>query len=179
MIALRLFFFLTLITGFLYPLLVTGVSQTVFPRQANGLLISTAEGEVIGSQLIGQTFQRPEYFWGRPSATNYESAGATNLPPSNKDLMSEADSRNGVLSVPNVPIDLLTSSGSGLDPHISPQSAELQLERVAQARGLDQSVVRALIQNRTEYPTLGVLGQPRVNVLLLNLDLDKEKPSRV
>ena len=178
MTALRLFLFLTLVTGLLYPLAVTGISKVIFPQQSTGHML-THEGKQVGSALIGQSFSQAHYFWGRPSASAYESAGATNLSPIHPDLAVTASEFRQSLNLETrdaLPTDLVTSSGSGLDPHISPASASLQLERVAQARGLEPVILQKLLENRTEHSTFGLLGEPRVNVLLLNLDLDKEYP---
>jgi K+-transporting ATPase ATPase C chain len=175
-------FVIMLITGLLYPGLVTVVAQLVFPRQANGSLL-VKNGQVIGSALIGQQFARAEYFHARPSAagSGYDdtlSAG-TNKGPTDAKLADTliagaVDSEvklDGVVKG-HVPADLVTSSGSGLDPHISPASAELQVARVARARGLDPAVVRGLVAHHTEGRQFGFFGEPRVNVLLLNLALD-------
>lgn len=169
------------LTGVLYPLLVTGVATLVFPRRAAGSLI-VRDGAVVGSELIGQAFESPRYFHGRPSAagSGYDAAasGASNLAPSSARLAREVGARvervvleEGVESGA-VPVDLVTTSASGLDPHISPDSAMLQVPRVARERGLDPARVRALVEARTEGRDLWFLGEPRVNVLLLNLDLD-------
>jgi potassium-transporting ATPase KdpC subunit len=175
---------LTVLTGVIYPLAVMGVAQLVFPRQANGSLIEE-NGKVVGSLLIGQNFDDPKYFWGRPSATNppYDAAnsGASNLGPTNDDLTKAVAERIGKLKQADpendapVPVDLVTASGSGLDPHISPAAAEYQVRRVARTRELDPDRVRALVREHTEGRTFGFLGEPRVNVLELNLALDKLK----
>ena len=178
MTALRLFLFLTLVTGLLYPLAVTGISMVIFPQQSSGQML-TQQDKPVGSALIGQSFSQAHYFWGRPSAGDHEGAGATNLSPVHPDLAVTASSVRDSLNVDTnevLPADLLSSSGSGLDPHISPASAALQVERVAQARGIEPVLLQKLLENRTEHPTFGLLGEPRVNVLLLNLDLDKEYP---
>ncbi len=173
---------LILITGLIYPGLVTAVAQILFPRQANGSLV-TVNGQVVGSELIGQTFARAEYFHSRPSAagSGYDdtlSAG-TNKGPTDLKLadtlvaqaVDSAVRLDGAVKGA-VPADLATRSGSGLDPHISPASAFLQVNRVARARGLDTAVVRGLVDRHIEGRTFGLLGDPRVNVLLLNLALD-------
>lgn len=183
--ALVLLILMTLITGVVYPLLVTVIAQVAFPSQANGSLI-VQNGKVIGSTLIGQQFDDPKYFWGRLSATapmayNAAASSGSNLGPTNPALVSEAQGRIDALheadsknSVP-IPVDLVTSSGSGLDPHISIAAALYQLPRVAQARKLSEAKVRALIEQFTEERQFGILGEPRVNVLLLNLALDGVK----
>jgi K+-transporting ATPase ATPase C chain len=194
--AVVLFLLLSLVTGVLYPLAITGVAQLAFPRQANGSLI-TAKGQPIGSSLIGQEFADagPRYFWGRPSATGpvpYTASNAdkstgssgSNLAPTNPDLVKNVKARLEALRAADaaagysrpsgqpVPVDLVTSSASGLDPHISPAAAEYQVGRVAKARDLDEGTVREAVRRHTAPRTLGVLGEPVVNVLELNLDLD-------
>jgi len=170
------------ITGLLYPGLVTAIAQVVFPRQANGSLV-TVNGQVVGSSLIGQQFARAEYFHARPSAAGngYDDTlssgtnkGPTDLKLADTLIAGAVDSEvklDGAVKG-HIPADLVTSSGSGLDPHISPASAELQVARVARARGLDQTVVRTLVVRHTESRQFGFFGEPRVNVLLLNLALD-------
>jgi len=173
---------LTLITGVIYPLVVTIIAQVAFPAQANGSVI-VKDGKTIGSELIGQPFDDPKYFWGRLSATtpflyNAASSSGSNLGPTNPALIAEVQARIKALPAADpantqpIPVDLVTSSGSGLDPHISPAAAEYQVARVARARGLDESVVRQLVAQHTQGRDLGVLGEPRVNVLELNLALD-------
>jgi len=176
---------LILITGIIYPGLVTGVAQLLFPRQANGSLI-TVNGQVIGSELIAQQFARADYFHPRPSAAGagYDDtlSGGSNKGPTDSKLadtliaqaVDSAVRLDGAVKGA-VPADLATRSGSGLDPHISPASALLQVARVARARGLDSTIVRALVNRHIEGRTLGLLGEPRVNVLLLNLALDSLK----
>jgi K+-transporting ATPase ATPase C chain len=182
--ALGMLAILTLITGVAYPLLVTGVAKAAFPEQANGSLI-VKDGKVVGSRLIGQPFEDPKHFWGRlsatsPSAYNAASSTGSNLGPTNPDLTKKAKERIDALRAADpgndapVPVDLVTSSGSGLDPHISPAAAEYQVRRVARVRGLSEDRVRALVSASTEQRDLGFLGEPRVNVLLLNLALDRE-----
>ncbi|AMV38385.1 potassium-transporting ATPase subunit KdpC [Planctomyces sp. SH-PL62] len=173
---------LTLLTGVAYPLLVTTVAQVVFPSQANGSLV-VRDGEPVGSSLIGQAFTNDAYFRGRPSATspvpyNAASSGGSNLGPLNPALKEAVqarldESRRDDPGPWAVPVDLVTASGSGLDPHISPASAKVQASRVAKARGMSENELRALIDRHTEGCQLGVLGEPRVNVLLLNLSLDE------
>ncbi len=173
---------MTVITGIAYPLLVTGLSQLIFPSQANGSLIAK-NGQPIGSTLIGQSFTEPKYFWGRPSATspqanNGTSSGGSNLGPTNPALTDAVKQRIADLQAADpgnhapVPVDLVTSSGSGLDPEISPAAARYQLARVARVRGLDEAQVRLLVEQATSGRQLGLLGEPRVNVLQLNLALD-------
>lgn len=173
---------LTLITGIAYPLLVTGLAQLVFPARANGSLI-LKHGKPIGSSLIGQSFTDPKYFWGRPSATgpmpyNASASGGSNLGPSNPALIAAVRQRVAALretdpdAAEPVPSELVMASASGLDPDISPQAAHWQAARVARARGLPLAQVRTLIEIQTQPSSLGLFGEPRVNVLALNLALD-------
>ena len=175
-------FVFTILTGVIYPLAVTGIAQLVFPEQANGSLI-VKDGKMAGSSLIGQPFDDPKYFWGRPSATspfpyNSASSSGSNLAETNPDLVKNVQGRIDALKAADpqagrqVPIDLATSSASGLDPHISPAAAEYQLRRVTKARGMDESAVRSLVAKYTEGRQLGILGESQVNVLRLNLALD-------
>ena len=175
---------LTLITGVLYPLLITGVAQAAFPRQANGSLI-VKEGKAVGSSLIGQPFDEARYFWSRPSGTTPAYNGAastgTNLGPTNPALSDAVKQRIDALRAADpenhdpVPVDLVTASGSGLDPHISPAAAMFQVHRVAKARGLRDEQLRTLVARHTDSPQLGVFGEAGVNVLELNLALDAAK----
>jgi len=172
----------TVVTGLAYPVVVTVIAQLVFPHQANGSLIMK-DGKPAGSALIGQPFDDPKYFWGRPSATspfgyNAGSSVASNLSPTNADLIKAVQGRVDALRAADpgntapVPVDLVTASGSGLDPHISPAAALYQIARVARARKLDETVVNDLVAKHIEGRLLGLLGEPRVNVLALNLALD-------
>jgi len=182
--ALVLFVLLSAITGIVYPLAVTGAAQAAFPSQANGSLIQGGDGRPMGSELIGQAFADPKNFWGRPSATgdkpyNGLASGGSNQGPLNPALRDAVAQRVTALreadpaskDVP-VPIDLVTASGSGLDPHISPEAARYQVPRVAKARGIQPEALEALIARHTEGRWLGFLGEPRVNVLALNLALN-------
>ena len=171
----------TVITGIVYPLAVTLAAQAVFPAQANGSLV-TVDGQTVGSSLIGQANTDPRYFWSRPSAVSYNPlpSSGSNLGPTSQTLADavaqrEADFRaaNNVPEGVAVPPDMLFASGSGLDPHISPESARLQVARVAEARGVDAGAVAELVEQSIETPQLGILGEARVNVLLLNIALDK------
>ena len=183
---------LTLITGLVYPLAMTGVAGLIFPRQAQGSLIER-DGKVVGSELIGQGFTSDKYFHGRPSATtapdpkdatktvpapyNAANSGGSNLGPSNKALIDRVQGDIEALKKENpaapVPADLVTTSASGLDPHISPEAALFQVPRIAKARNLPEDRIRQLVEDSTEGRFLGLLGEPRVNVLLLNLVLDR------
>jgi len=175
-VAARMLLVLSVLTGILYPLLVTGLAQLFFHEQANGSLIVEA-GVVRGSQLIGQSFDDPKLFWGRPSATtppyNASASSGSNLGPTNPDLAKALKERADRLrALPGgdapIPVDLVTASGSGLDPHISPEAARFQVARVAAARGMPVESVRALVEQHVEGRTFGFLGEPHVNVLELN-----------
>jgi K+-transporting ATPase ATPase C chain len=183
LIATRLLVILTVLTGGVYPAVVTGIAQLAFPHAANGSLIE----RTAGSELIGQPFSRPEYFWGRLSATssvpyNAAASSGSNYGPLNPALKVAAETRLAALNdgtkVAKVPVDLVTASGSGLDPHISPAAAEIQIPRAAAARSLQESVVRDVVRQHTQSRQFGVLGEPRVNVLMLNLALDRLRSER-
>jgi K+-transporting ATPase ATPase C chain len=190
--ALKLFLVLSLVTGIAYPLLVTALAQAAFPNQANGSLIRR-DGAAVGSSLIGQSFRDPKYFWGRPSATSpapytaFDAASlagsaGSNLGPTNPALFAAVRERAQALRAADpmhresIPIDLVTASGSGLDPHLSPAAAEYQVARVAQSRGIPEAIIRELVAAETEPPTWGILGEPRVHVLRLNIALDALAP---
>jgi potassium-transporting ATPase KdpC subunit len=181
--ALRMLVIMTALTGVLYPLIVTGIAKVTFPHAANGSLI-VADGKTLGSELIGQPFDNPKYFWSRPSATspqpyNGMASSGSNLGPRNPALADAVKDRIKALrdadpgNAAAVPVDLITASGSGLDPHISAAAADYQVARVAKERGLSPDDVRRLVAGNTEGRTLGVLGEPRVNVLELNIALDR------
>lgn len=173
---------LTVLTGVVYPLFISVIAQVAFPRQANGSLIQI-DSRTVGSELIGQSFTRPEYFWGRLSATgpvpyNAAASGGSNFGPLHPDLKKAAEARIAALQAggaptKGIPVDLVTASGSGLDPHISPAAAEVQVARVVAARRMSEDTVRRLVREHTEGRQLGILGEPRVNVLRLNLALDQ------
>jgi K+-transporting ATPase ATPase C chain len=182
--ALTLFVALSAITGLVYPLAVTGIAQVAFPEAANGSLV-VRDGKAVGSDLIGQSFDDPKHFWSRPSATspmpyNAGASSGSNQGPLNPALADAVKGRIEALRAADpgnaapVPIDLVTASGSGLDPNISPAAAEYQVARVAQVRGVDPARVRALVAEHTAGRQLGFLGEPRVNVLALNLALDAQ-----
>jgi K+-transporting ATPase ATPase C chain len=184
----------TILLGLLYPAVITGIAQLVFPAQANGSLITDEAGTVVGSKLIGQEFSDPAHFWGRLSATgpvpyNAASSSGSNLGPLNPALIGEegsvqtrinalreANAAAGVQNDAPIPVDLVTASGSGLDPHISPAAAQYQVARIAALRGVDAAEIQSLVAEFTEGRTLGFLGEARVNVLQLNLALDDRYP---
>ncbi len=176
---------MTVLTGVIYPLIITGIAHMIFPDQANGSLIYEGD-KLVGSALIGQPVDDPKYFWSRPSATgpfpyNAAASSGSNLGPIEPNLTNAFKTRVDALkqadpgNVKPIPVDLITASSSGLDPHISPAAAEYQVSRVAKARGLQEDAVRDLVTTHTELRTFGLLGEDRVNVLTLNLDLDKTK----
>jgi K+-transporting ATPase ATPase C chain len=181
--AVRMLAMLSLLTGVVYPLVVTGIAQVVFPHTANGSVVSV-DGRPTGSSLIGQPFSDPKYFWSRPSATspqpyNAMASSGSNLGPTNRALVDAVKDRVKALrdadpgNTAPVPIDLVTASASGLDPHISAAAAQYQVQRVAKARGIDATKILALVAAHTQGRTFGLLGEPRVNVLELNLALDR------
>jgi len=188
-IAIKLTIVLTILTGLIYPLAMTGVANVLFPYQAQGSLIKR-DGKVVGSELIGQNFAAPGYFHGRPSAAGdkgYDASNSSgsNLGPTNKSLITSVQQRvkdaveaNPGTTAKDVPIDLVTASGSGLDPEISPAAAEFQVARVAKARGVGEDEVRGLIRDNTRGRYLGLLGEPGVNLLALNLAVDKLAPAK-
>lgn len=182
--ALSLFVVLTVVTGVAYPLLVTGIAQTAFADQANGSLLVKDGKSIVGSALIGQNFSDPGHFWGRPSATgpqpyNGAASSGSNQGPLNPALVDAVKGRIDALKAADpgnrrpIPVDLVTASASGLDPHISPAAADYQIERIARVRKLDPAALKALVSQHTEGRQLGVFGEARVNVLKLNLALDK------
>ncbi len=179
--ALKIFLFMTLVTGVAYPLLITGIAGGLFPHRAKGSIIEK-DGRPIGSMLIGQNFTDPKYFWPRPSATNYDAmpSGGSNQGPTSTSLKETIAKRREALQAANgadvdVPVDLLFASASGLDPEISPAAAQYQVGRIIKARHLDEKAktdIFILIEKHIETPTFGLFGEPRINVLLLNLALD-------
>jgi K+-transporting ATPase ATPase C chain len=186
--AIRINIFLTILLGIAYPLAVTGVSQILFPHQANGSLI-TKNGQIIGSELLGQNFTKPEYFQPRPSAAGNDgydptASGGSNYGPTNQKLIDRVKASVDKFHKDNpdyhgpIPADLLTASASGLDPDISPASAQAQATRVAKARGISEDQLNQLVARSTQSPDLGLIGEPRVNVLKLNLALDQQYPKK-
>jgi K+-transporting ATPase ATPase C chain len=171
--SLRIYLVLTLLTGILYPLAMTGVAQLLFPKQANGSR-TFENSKLVGSDLLVQKFESPRYFWPRPSSADYATvpSGASNKGPTSADLKKSIDERRGKVGK-DAPVDLLTASGSGLDPHISPEAARLQLARVAAERNMSTQKIAVIVDQTIEPPQLGFLGEPRVNVLKLNLALDQ------
>lgn len=184
-IAIRFTLVTTILFGLAYPLAITGLSQWLFPRQSNGSLL-TRDGKIIGSQLIGQTFSLDGYFHARPSSAGdgYDAAnsGGSNLAPTNHALVERVQADVAKLHAENpntpIPVDLVTASGSGLDPHISPAAADFQVPRVASARKISPDALRALIARHMEARQFGIFGEPRVNVLELNLELDSSFPAK-
>ncbi|MDO9104797.1 MAG: potassium-transporting ATPase subunit KdpC [Methylovulum sp.] len=181
--AVILFVMFTVLTGVVYPALVTGLAQLLFPNQANGSLITAENGKAAGSRLIGQPFSSPGHFWGRPSATgpfpyNAGASSGSNLGPTNPALVDAVKTRIEAFKAADpdnkapIPVDLVTASGSGLDPHISPAAAAYQVNRVAKARHIPAEKIRALVAEHTENRQWSLFGEPRVNVLALNLALD-------
>jgi K+-transporting ATPase ATPase C chain len=171
--SLRIYIVLTLLTGILYPLAMTGIAQLLFPKQANGSRVIQND-KLFGSDLLAQKFESPQYFWPRPSAADYATvaSGASNKGPTSMDLKKSIDERRARFGN-DAPVDLLTASGSGLDPHITPEAAHLQISRVAAARNMSAQKISALVDQTIEPPQFGFLGEPRVNVLRLNLALDQ------
>jgi K+-transporting ATPase ATPase C chain len=171
--SLRIYLVLTLLTGILYPLAMTGIAQLLFQKQANGSRI-VENGQLIGSDLLVQKFESPRYFWPRPSSADYATvpSGASNKGPTSADLKKSIDERRAKFGK-DAPVDLLTASGSGLDPHISPEATRLQISRVASARNMSIQQIAKIVDQTIEAPQLGFLGEPRVNVLKLNLALDQ------
>ena len=171
--SLRIYLVLTLITGIIYPLAIYGFAQLAFPKQANGSRI-VVEGKLIGSELLAQKFVSPAYFWSRPSGADFATvpSGASNKGPTSRDLKNAIEERRKQFGA-DAPVDLLTASGSGVDPHISPEAARMQIPRIAAARKMPDDKISALVEQAIEQPQLGFLGEPRVNVLLLNRTLDE------
>ncbi|MBF0192044.1 MAG: potassium-transporting ATPase subunit KdpC [Magnetococcales bacterium] len=183
--ALSMLILMTILTGILYPALVTGLAHLLFPEESAGSLLRV-NGQVVGSTLIGQPFSDPRYFWGRPSATapmpyNAAASGGSNLGPMNPALKEAVEARISTLKASDpaqkqpIPVELVTASGSGLDPHLSPAAVLWQAPRVARVRGLSEQAVRELIERHTSGRTFGLLGEPRVNILTLNLALDQHR----
>lgn len=182
--ALLLFVVLSIILGIVYPLAMTALSQTLMPSQANGSLYKDDQGKVIGSSLIGQNFDDPKYLWGRPSAANYDAkaSSGSNLGPLNPELVQTAQAAMSKLKASDpdntaaIPLALVSASGSGLDPHISPASAKWQVNRIAKQRGIRAELVQKVIDEHTQGPQFGLFGDPVVNVLAVNMALDKLNP---
>lgn len=180
--ALRFKIFMTVLLGLIYPFMMTGISQVIFPNQASGDFVSRG-GQVVGSKLIGQSFEKPEYFWSRPSAISYnpQPSGGSNLAQTSSALKQAVDERRAKLKAAHAdetiepPQDLIFASASGLDPHISYEAAQYQLQRVAKARDLDTALLQKMIDDVTESRKVGILGERTVNVLALNLALDKSQ----
>jgi len=177
----------TILLGLIYPLVVTGLAQVIFPDNANGQLIRGADGAIVGSRLIGQPFSSPGYFRSRPSAagaSGYDAGASSgsNLGPTNHKLIDRVKADVEKLQAENpgkpIPIDLVTTSGSGLDPHISPAAGEFQVPRVARERGMNEAELRTIVASHTEGRQFGFLGEPRINVLELNIDLDARRPMK-
>ncbi len=182
-VAMLMLIVMTALTGFVYPLAMTGVAQVIFSKQANGSLIPGQNGTYLGSELIGQPFDDPQYFWSRPSATgpfpyNAGSSSGSNLAVTNPAQVEAIKTRlaklreSGIAESTPIPVDLITASGSGLDPHISPEAARIQVPRIARVRHLEEQVVGKLVEDAVEGRQFGILGEPRVNVLKLNIALD-------
>ncbi|MEY9095327.1 potassium-transporting ATPase subunit KdpC [Paenibacillus sp. RC84] len=181
-IAVRVSVLLIVLCGIIYPLVSTGLAQVIFPKQANGSVIQNEQGEVVGSELIGQLFADPKYFHGRVSSIEYkaEASGSNNYAPSNPELVKRTQEsieswkkENPDVPVNQVPISLLTNSASGLDPHITPESAQVQIPRIAKVTGVSTAQLQELVKKNTDGRDLGIFGEPRVNVLELNLDVKK------
>ncbi|SEG69657.1 potassium-transporting ATPase subunit KdpC [Paenibacillus sp. UNC499MF] len=181
-IAVRISILFIVLCGIIYPLVSTGLAQVIFPKQANGSVIKNEQGDIVGSELIGQLFTDPKYFHGRVSSIEYkaEASGSNNYAPSKPELVKRTQEsidtwkkENPDVPVNQVPISLLTNSSSGLDPHITPESAEVQIPRIAQVTGVSTAQLQELVKKHTAGRDLGVFGEPRVNVLELNLDLKK------
>jgi potassium-transporting ATPase KdpC subunit len=180
--AIRLAVVMVVIFGLGYPLIMTGISQVLFPHQANGSIMYNAQKQAVGSELIGQSFNDPKYFHGRISSINYDAAasGTPNYAPSNEEMIKRTEQaakqwlkQHPGKSVDDIPLDLITNSGSGLDPHISPEAARFQIPAVSKATGLSEQQLERLVNQHIEGRTLGIFGEPRVNVLKLNMDLQK------
>jgi K+-transporting ATPase ATPase C chain len=176
--SLRIYLVLTLLTGVVYPLAMTGIARLIFPKQANGSLVID-QGKLVGSELLGQKFESPRYFWPRPSSADYATipSGASNKGPTSADLKKAIEERRAKFGQ-EAPVDLLTASGSGLDGEISPEAAQWQVARVAAARGIAEGKVTALVTQNIQPRQFGFLGEPRVNVLRLNQQLDQEPISQ-